>query len=213
MKNEKLNEIKTQLELTDKQWYTLYDVESIVLKNGIGIYPNWKFMRFLFTENEIFVKHGTSTPYGARLITKFMISSTQMSISFPYGSLISSVAIHSDFREPQSGDILVASNSDGGILSECIIDKVTRGMNGTTISLVNPITLSKDVLLSFYDPREYNVESCIHSSILPGVYMKFNENESGQIHKKYGKYQEVIKNKNIVSFNLRLISKKTYSVK
>lgn len=213
MTNEKLNEIKTQLGIDNKKWYTLYDVESISLKNGVGIYPNWKYMRFLFSENEIFIKHGNSKPYGARLITKFMISSTQRSISFPYGSLISSVSQHPDFREPKIGDILVASNSDGAILSECIIDKITRGMNGTTISLVNPIALNKDILLSFYDPSEYDPENCIHSSILQGVYMKFEENIAGQTNKKYGKYQEIIKNKNIVSFDLKLISKRTYSAR
>ena len=53
MKTEKINEIRDQLDLEREKWYTLYDIDSIQLKNGVGIYPNWKFMRFLFTENEI----------------------------------------------------------------------------------------------------------------------------------------------------------------
>ena len=213
MKNEKINEIRDQLDLEREKWYTLYDIDSIQLKNGVGIYPNWKFMRFLFTENEIFIKHGTSVPYGGRIISKFMISSSQMSISFPYGPLLSPVNIHKDFREPCSGDILVASDSDGNIVSECFIQKINRGMNGTTIILANPITLKKDILLSFYDPKMYCSDDCVHSTIVPGVYMKFTENENGIFHKKYGKYQEIIKNKNIISFSLKLISKKTYTAK
>lgn len=212
MKSEKLNEIRGQLELNTDEWYTLYDVDSILLKDGKGIYPNWKFLRFLFTENEIFIKHGNSKPYGSRLSTKFSISSTQMSVSFPYGPVVSSVSYHPDFRSPKEGDILVALDSNNNIVSECVIKKVVTGMNGTIVSLLNPIVLKKDIVLCFYDPTEYDPKLCIHGTIVPGVYLKFSEN-SGYTHKKYGVYHEIIKSKNIISFDLKLISKKTFTTK
>lgn len=213
MKSEKLNEIRNQLGLLTGTWYTLYDIDSILMKDGRGVYPNYKFLRFLFTENEIYVKHGKSTPYGARLSTKFSISSTRMAVSFQYGPIISSVSYHSDFRVPRSGDILVASDSKGNVVSESVIESVIFGMNGTMITLLTPITLNNDVLLSFYDPQMYSKDLCVHGTIDPGVYLKFLENENGINHKKYGKYHEILKDRNIISIDLKLISKKTYTTK
>lgn len=213
MKSEKLNEIRGQLDIPTGKWCTLYDVDSILLKDGKGIYPNYKFLRFLFTENEIFIKHGKSIPYGARLSTKFSISSTRNIISFQYGPLISSVPYHDDFRYPKSGDILVVTDTSGNVVSEALIDSVINGMNGVMITLISPINIKNDILLSFYDPLLYNKDLCVHGAIDIGVYLKFSENENGINHKKYGRYHEIIKDKNIISFDLKLISKKTFTTK
>lgn len=213
MTSEKLNEIIEQLKIEKNIWYTLYDVESIKLKNGKGIYPNWKFLRFLFTDKEILIQHGDSEPYGARLSTKFAISSNRNNITFSYGPLISPVTYHHDFRNPKIGDIIVASDSSGIILSESIISNIIYASNGTNISLVNPITMKNDILLSFYDPKEFNMPTCVHGTIVTGVYFKFKENPNGIKYKKYGVYHESIKYKDIVSIELKLVSKKTFTAK
>jgi len=80
MKKEKYEEIIENLKLPKNTWITLTEFDSIVLSNGVGIYPNWQHMRFLLTDNEIIIKHGYSEPYGARLAFRFSISTDGMSI-------------------------------------------------------------------------------------------------------------------------------------
>lgn len=212
MTSEKLNEFLNNMKLEKGKWVTLYDIDRIELRGGIGVYPNWRFMRFLFTDNEVLVRHGNSKPYGARLNTKFMFSMDYCSVSFQYGPLIASVNTHEDFRNPKTGDILVATNESGIIVSESIISRVTSAINGHTIHLANPVAPAPGIFLSFYDPTCFNPETSIHGKILTGVYTTFVENP-GSKHKKYGVYHEIIKIKNIESFDLKLISNKTYNVK
>lgn len=212
MKNEKVNEIREQLKINKKEWTTLYDVDSILLRDGIGVYPNWKFTRFLFSENEIFIKHGTSEPYGGRLSPKFVISSTGRFMNFQYGPVLSPVSYHRDFRDPKAGDIVVFSDGST-IVGECLIKNIIYSSNGTVIEFVNAAPMRNDLLASFYDPKEYDESKCIHGNIFPGVYLKFTENQNGHFNKTFGRYHEVIKYKNIESFNLKLISKKIFNTK
>lgn len=206
MDKEKYEEFIENLSVKYETWYTLQDIDSIITKNGIGYYPNWKHMRFLFRKNEMLICHGKSILYGCRIENRFSLAYDNKTINFP----ITVKNSFSKFRAPVTGDILVSADGDGHILSESIISNVHSGMNMISISLTNPIILSKyDIILSFYDPTVNTSENRI---IVNGEYADFIPNKNGKEYKELS-YHESIKIKNIEEISLKLRTKnKTYKV-
>ena len=184
MTNEKYEEIIENLKLEKYKWITLTEFDSIVLSNGVGIYPNWQHMRFLLSDNEIIVKHGSSEPYGARLGYRFSLAIDGSSIQFPADSIVAPSNYYTNFRKPQAGDIIRTTSGINKIVSECMISNVCNAYNGFSIDVVNPIKFPKDGRLSFYDPKQYDEKTCIHGTEAEGIYMKFKENDGK--NKKYG---------------------------
>ena len=210
MTKEKYEEIIKNLNLEKNKWQTLTEIESIVLNDGIGIYPNWVHMRFLLTDNEILIKHGSSVPYGSRLSCRFAISPNNMSLSFPPESVIVNSEFAVPFRKPKPGDILRATKGEK-VLCECLVSKVMNVMNGFYIDLSNPLRFSNDARLSFYDPGMYSENDCIHGTEIEGIYLKFTENHGKE--KKFGIQHESIKIKEIKEINLKLLRhNKTYKI-
>lgn len=211
MTYERFNEILENLKLEKFKWLDLTgEIESLVLKNNIGIYPNWKHHRFLITDKSILVKHGDSVPYGARLSNIFTISADFTGITFP-GKLIVPTPFYNDFRIPKRGDILCASYDKDTVYSCVIVEEVINAMNGTFIKLSQPLKIGKEFHLSFYDPLEYLPDICMHGEYYEGIYMKFLERPGKK--SKYGVFHETIKIKNIQEINLKLSAKlKTYKL-
>ena len=85
---------------------TLTEIESIILNDGRGIYPNWVHMRFLITNDSIVIKHGYSEPYGGRFNYRFAISNDAMSLSFPPSNILAPTLFTEPFRQPKVGDIV-----------------------------------------------------------------------------------------------------------
>lgn len=213
MNKEKYEDFLSQLDYQKGKWYPVCDVESFLLDNGIGIYPNWMHTRFMFRDNDILIKHGDSKPYGARLASMYSISSDRMMISFPPGRVISPTDYYNDFRLPRAGDILISSESTRKILSASLIRKVTVSNNAVFIELSNQLFFNQNSKFSFYDPSEFtNDDRCIHGNVIEGVYMKFSEN-SGRTDKKLGIFHESIKIKNIKEVVLKLNTLKTYNIR
>lgn len=201
MKQERFNEIITNLKLERNKWIDLNEISSIVLSDGRGIYPNWKYLRFMILESSILVKHGDSEPYGARLVPTFNPSYDYESFSFPLNA-IQSTSYYSTYRLPETGDILRATY-DSTTLWEAYILECVKSMNGLIIKTGSPHITKKPFHLSFYDPEEYDEGLCMHSTEVEGVYMKFKENK-GKIKKGLGAVEEIIKVKNIQEINLRV---------
>lgn len=210
MKKEKFEEFLVNAKIEKNKWIKLDEVESIVLSSGKGIYPNWRHLRFLITNNEILIQHGNSFPYGGRLQLNYTISYDHMTVNFAPGDLYVPSIYAKSFREPKIGDTLVSINTYGKIDSECIIMNVKKYMNLTSLDLASPIMAKNGSKLAFYDPSEYNKELCSHGDIADGIYMKFKENE-GKV-KKLGIYHEKIKISDIKEINLNLKCEKTYKV-
>lgn len=211
MKKEKYEEILNNLELPKEKWLTLTEFSSIILNNGIGIYPNWLHMRFLLLDNEIIIKYGESQPYGARLGNRFLISNDLLSIQFPPESIIAPSVYYSTFRAPKSGDIIRSTIGTEKVISESVVENSYNGSNTFLIEVSSPIKLPKEARLSFYDPKEYNIGTCIHGTEAEGIFMKFKENNGKS--KKYGIQHQIIKIKEIQEINLKLsIRNKTYKI-
>lgn len=212
MRKEQFNEIIEDLKIEKNKWLTLGEVESILLSDGRGIYPNWRHMRFKFTDDSILIKHGDSFPYGARLGNIFNINNDMKQISFPPSSIIAPSEFYSDFRLPKSGDIVRFTNGASTLLSECLVENVLMTSNVFVIKLVNRANIGKDFRISFYDPQEYDKDICMHSSEVEGIYMKFSENDGKQ--RKSGIFHETIKCKEISEIMLKLAYKnKTYTIR
>lgn len=213
MKKEKFLEIKENLKIKDGEWTVLNDIDAIILDDGVGIYPNWNHLRFLFDGDTIFIKHGLSEPYGARLTNTFNLSSNMLTISMPPGDVVIPTSFYNSFRLPKEGDILRSTVGTQKVLSESLVKDCKVFNNSTVIHLVNPVKMTQESHLSFYDPGKFNKENCIHSSIVEGIYMKFKENENGR-KSKFGAFHETIKGKSIQEIHLKLSTKqKTYTLK
>lgn len=212
MNKERFEEIIENLKLEREKWLTLTEIDSIVLNDGRGIYPNWVHMRFLITkENNIVIKHGSSEPYGTRFANRFSISPDCISLAFPPEAVISEIYYGGQFRLPREGDIIRSTVGCFKVLSESMITKVYNTANTFYIDVTNPIKIKPDSHLSFYDPKEFNQDSCVHASEVEGIYLKFQENNGK--NKKYGVQHETIKVKQIKEINLKLSKlNKTYKL-
>lgn len=212
MKKERFEEIITNLKLEKEKWMTLTEIESIILDDGRGIYPNWVHMRFLITKNnELIIKHGGSIPYGSRLGYRYAVSYDSMSVQFPPDAVLVSSEFCGDYRLPKPGDILRSTIGPFKTLSECLIRNVERASNAFVIELSNPLRYNNETRLSFYDPKEYSADDCIHGNEVEGIYAKFQENNGK--NKKFGIQHEIIKIKNIKEINLKLSKhNKTYKL-
>jgi len=209
----KFHEFMKDLEIDENQWSTFEEIESIVLKSGLGIYPNWAHTRFKVADNHILVCHGNSKPYGARLNLSATLSGGKQSIMLEGNNIVPDTQYYKDFRLPKIGDHLVVS--DGDILDEAIIMDVEKSYNMFRIELSKPLQTRKIMKFSFYDPQEYDKYMCSHSSNVEGIYMKLIPNK-GKEDKKYGVYHETIKIKDIESINLKINTKiynKIYKIK
>ena len=211
MKRDNYEDFLNQLDYKKNIWYTLNDIDSFILTNGIGIYPNWCHTRFLFKDNDILVQHGYSKPYGARLTSTYAIGNDRLTVQFPPGKIIIPTDYYSDFRMPKSGDILVSSAGKNRILSESLIRDIIISRNVITIYLSNPVITNQESRFSFYDPTEFNHE-CNHGNIVEGIYMKFYNNP-GRVDRKLGTFHEIIRVKDISEVILCLSSKKTYNIR
>lgn len=210
MKKENFIEFLKNAKIEKDKWTTLPEVESIVLSSGRGIYPNWKHLRFKVYDDIIFVQHGDSEPYGARLGNMFSLSGDKTKISFPPSSILAEV--NYPFRQPVVGDILRVTNGKNNLTSEAMIVNVLKASNCTVYTLSNPINATNDFRLSFYDPTQYEEHSCMHSSEIEGFYMKFTANQGKE--RKTGIFHELIKVKDISEIKIKLgIKNKTYTVK
>lgn len=202
MKNEKFKEIVEKLNLEREQWIKLSEISSIILSDGRGVYPNWCYMRFLISDkDELFIRYGESTPYGARLNTHFSRNYDNSAFLFPVNP-VPNTQYYENYRLPTTNDILRASDN-GELIDEVGIREVQHAYNGLMITPLRPLRLVERFALSFYDPFQYDGKSCMHSDEIDGIYMKFKENP-GRLHKKYGVYQEIIRPKEISSINLKL---------
>ena len=214
MKNENFEEIVNQLKLEKNKWISFSDIDSIILNNGRGVYPNWRHLRFLINDrNEIYIQHGKSEMYGARLSTLYSIAYDNSSISYSGGAIVLP-DINGNFRAPESGDIIRVGYRKAPCFYETVISSVVYGYNGCIIKLIMPIpkTPDNEFRFSFYDPKIYNEKDCIHGTEEEGIYMKFIPN-SGKTNKLYGIFHEKINIKEISEINLKLKTNKTYSLK
>lgn len=216
MKKDNFREILNSLEIHTEEWTDLYEIESIFLNNGRGIYPDWKHLRFLITKDmDILIKYGDSKPYGARLTHLFNISIDGIDITLSTPELLPETMFYSGYRYPRAGDILRYTNGKK-VLNEVVITKVNIYANQTYMNISSPLSLREHGNLSFYDPLEYeNTSNCIHSNPIEGIYMKFTPNEMKN-HKKFGGYHELIKCKEISEIKLKVVSRKfqkIYSIK
>ena len=208
MKNERFKEIINSLKIETNKWLDFSEISSILLKNGRGIYPNWLYERFLIDSSmsNIFIKHGKSTPYGARLSMAFSFPYDMSAILYQPGIIVPKTQYYPEFRNPRKGDVIRAT-TDNIVISESIVDEVIYMGNSIRINLIRPlselINYRKDFLLSFFDPGEYSKENCVHSTIVEGIYMKFDENK-GNRKKSFGVFEEVIKIKNIEEISFKL---------
>lgn len=216
MTKEKLRDILDNLHIKTNVWTELYEIEGIVLNSGKGIYPNWAHMRFLITDNmEILIRYGSSEPYGARLTYSNNISFDGLSVRLNTADLIQDSVFYPGFRYPIAGDVLRLTKGTTSCLAESIITHVSINSNCTCLELARPIPTNTHGRLSFYNPIEYNEETCMHSNPVEGVYMKFLPNRL-QNTKKYGGFHEIIKCKEIEEITLKVLSKrnqKTYTIK
>jgi len=211
MKIEKFNEFIENLKLERETWQLFSDIESIVTNDNIGYYPNWQHLRFLISDNEIYVCHGTSIPYGARLAGTFSISSDNLSLQFLPGKIIAASPYYNDFPLPKMGDIIRSTMGTNKVLSENLIINTLYSSNCYYIKLMNPLRFNENAHLSFYVPSEFDKMTCVHGTESEGIYMKFIANEGK--NSKIGVYQEIIKVKNIKEINLKVNSKlKTYKI-
>lgn len=208
MEKEKFEEIITKLKYEKNKWITLHEIDSILLSNGRGLYPNWKYLKFLIADGKMFIKHGKVEAYGARLSTPNSVAGDYSYITFPRskeGLRIQPSQFYGEgFRQPKFGDMLRITEGMEKVYGERIITEVAITMNAAIVKLSTPIRFPNTGRISFYDPTILNdAENCIHSTMDEGIYMHFIPNE-GRVHKEFGSYHEVIRIKNIKEINLKV---------
>ena len=202
MDKDKFEEVINELEFERNQWLDFSEIDTILLKNGRGIYPDWRHMRFMINnKNEILIKHGSSKPYGARMTSRYNVAVGGTSLQVAAQDFIPSTEYYDKFRMPKPGDIFRMTYA-GKEISQAVITEVDGGSNCVIIDLGSPINMQYHGMISYFDPVEYDKETCMHSDPIEGVYMKFSENSS-----KKG-FQEVIKLKNIDAIILNVCSKR-----
>lgn len=214
MKKEKLKEVIENLKLPLNKWLDFDEIESIKLNNGKGVYPNWKHMRFLVKSNyQILIKHGDSIPYGGRLSLQYSKSFDGSSISISSKNPVPDCEYYSDFRLPKEGDVIRATEGFK-VYGESLITKAVYASNAIHLSVIPNIICPETARFSFYDPKELtDKNNCMHSSIVEGIYMKFEGNIDNKKRNNY--YEEIIKPKDIKEINLKIGSKylnKTYKI-
>lgn len=199
----KFEEIIHKLELKKEEWMDLDEIESIVLKDGRGIYPNWKYLRFLIKPDlTMLIQHGKCEPYGDRLASEFIVSYDRKTFSFKRDNVLSELSGFKPFRLPIIGDFICSTDGDK-LISEAVIVNVVNSSNMFIIDTSMPL---KPGRLSFYSATNRSWLD-MHSTHIEGKYMKFCHND-GKTDKKYGFYNEVIKFKEIKEINLKIGSKK-----
>lgn len=208
MEREALKEIWEKLKYKENEWIFLYEVDSILLNGGRGIYPDWRHMKFMLSGGTIYIRHGYVEPYGARISGLMSQSYDKESLYFALGEdgiHVEKNDMYGWFRQPKPGDVLHISSSES-MSVEGYIKELSRNINGVIIKLWYPINIPRDARLSFYDPAFLSdKENCIHSAVYPGIYMHFIPNP-GKEHKKYGVFHEIIKVKSIESIHLKVKS-------
>ena len=205
MRKEEILNIAKELDITLEEWNEFYEIESINLISGKGIYPNWRHLRFLISKDgDIYVKHGESKPYGARLTLNFSITIDGLGVHLSAIDTVPGTDYYEKFRLPAVGDTL--RYSDGSkIVNESIITKVSRGSNCIILDVFPKLNTETYGKLSFYNVNERQILS-MHGAPVEGIYMNFFEN-SGKRHKVYGVFHEIIKPKEVKSINLNIRSK------
>lgn len=92
------------------KYYSFREIESIIFKNGIGIYPNWKKMKFMITDDDILILHGRLEPYGGRIkgLINFSGAYDYMMLNMSkHGLILDTKSFYGrDFRPPRDGDTL-----------------------------------------------------------------------------------------------------------
>jgi hypothetical protein len=207
MEKEKFREIVSKLGYERDKWLTLQEIDSIELKSGKGYYPNWKFLKFLVTQDDrVLVRHGKSEPYGARVSGLSMASSDFMMLYFKPSSTggiqIEQSPIYGDFRQPRVGDAIRVTEGLTVCHGESVIMEVKPTFNALILVLSHPLSMPKSARLSFYDTSVHvDRENCVHSTMSEGIYMHFVPNKSKRKHR--GKeYHEEIRFRDISEINL-----------
>jgi hypothetical protein len=196
MEKGKFREILAGLSLQREKWLTLHEVESIVLKSGRGVYPSWKFLRFMVTHDDrIIVRHGKSVPYGARISGLSMISGDMKSLYFSPskdGVQIESSPLYGEFRQPRVGDTVRVTEGLGVSHGEALIVDRTAAINAVILTIAQPLHIPRTGKLSFYDTSVYSdSENCVHSSVNEGVYMHFQPNQSKRKYRGHWYHEEI----------------------
>jgi len=209
MEKENFQAIVTKLKYPKNEWLFFHEIESIILNSGRGIYPNWKYQKFLIKENyDIIVRYGKVKPYGARLNGFLYMSGDHTTVNFAIGEKgiqIENSSFYGEFfRQPKAGDVLRISDGINKILGESIIKEIRYQINSVSLVLWNPIGLFKNGKYSFFDNSVLNSDStnCIHGTISEGIYQHFIPNDSKSKDKRFGIFHEEIKFKSIKEINL-----------
>ena len=189
------------------QWHGYLDIESIQLRDGRGIYPDWRHLRFLCDGKDILIRHGRSSPYGGRISGLFMISEAGNPIVTPLGSgelkAIPSEA-YGFYRDFAPGDTLTVS-IDGKHVGQSLITSVQRYVSDKRIFLATPLIGDmRRAEFGFYDTMLYNsnVSECLHGILADRIYERFVPNPGR--NSRYGEYQESIRIKDIDRIFLRV---------
>jgi len=210
LEKNKFEEIIKKLKYDKDKWLLFHEIDNIILFDGRGAYPNWKYLKFLISgeKEKILIKHGQIKPYGARLNGLLYLSGDLKSLTFSrtnMGINIESSSFYNEwFRQPRIGDYIRAT--DGTIVyGESPIMDIVHTSNSIILILALPLNVPINARVSFYD---YSVlssdrENCIHSTFHEGIYMHFIANE-GKIDKKIGIYHEEIRIKDIKEINLKI---------
>lgn len=213
MTQEKYEEIIGKLGYERDKWLLLHEIDRIQLRNGRGIYPNWRHLRFMLKKDKLLIQHGKSYPYGARLNGAFDVSSDHMAIYFKPGNrglqLDPSSFYTEGFRQPKVGDTIKVTEGHNKQYGQSIIKDIKRTIDSIMVFLWTPIKFPSTGRVSFFDTDIFNTkaDNCIHGNVNEGIYMVFEPNKSKKI------YQEEIKIKDILSIDLligREFFNKTY---
>jgi len=209
MEREKFEEVVLKLNYEKNKWMIFHEIESILLTSGRGIYPDWKYQKFLINDkNQILIQHGKVKPYGARIANPNMISSDFTALYFTLsknGIPIESSSLYNEwFRQPKTGDAIRVTDGMSVTHGESYIKEVIYTMNSIVVYLWSPLNFPSG-RLSFYDPSVLgsDKDNCIHSSITEGIYMQFVPNIGKSKHKN-AYFHEIISFKDIKEINLRV---------
>lgn len=214
MEKEKIEEIFKKLKIEKNKWEMFYEIDRILLKSGVGIYPDWKHLRFRLIDGKIQIKHGTVEPYGARLSSLSSVSGDYKTFIFNRtneGIPVESSSFYSEwFRQPKIGDYIRLTEGLNKSLGESPIMGIKADINSVRVDIALPLKVTKSARISFYDPSYLkDRENCVHSSLDEGIYMHFLPNDGKR------DYHEEIKFKDIISINLKVGSSyknKTYKL-
>lgn len=207
MEKEKFREIFSKLGHEREKWLTLQEIDSVITSSGKGYYPNWKFLKFMLTNDDrILVRHGKSEPYGARISGLSMVSSDTTMLYFKPSERglvqIESSPMYGDFRQPRVGDTIRVTEGLSVCHGESIVMEVKPTFNAVILVLSHPLSIPRSARLSFFDTEVYSDRgNCVHSSMSEGIYMHFVPNRS---KKKFRgqEFHEEIKARDILEINL-----------